>query len=355
MKRDYSNLFGDTATVNTPASKRDQLGWKPVFAQQCPPEDAHLPPVRVMAVHRSGLHVMGDEGLDLMLPPMADVTVGDWLLYDQTLPAHSRRLDRKSLFKRKAPGTGRDVQLIAANVDTAFIVTSCNQDFNIARLERYIALAFEAKVDPVILLTKADLCDAPYDYADQAKQISNRVPVLFLDARGAEPKTKLAPWCKRGQTIAFLGSSGVGKSTLVNALAETTATDTAGIREDDSKGRHTTTSRQLHLMSEGYCVMDTPGMRELQLTDARSGLADVFSDLHDLATQCNFSDCQHDTEPGCAIQSALGNGTIDMARLQRWRKLIAEERFNSASLSERKADAKALSKTIRSVIKHEKH
>lgn len=183
------------------------------------------------------------------------------------------------MFERRAPGSDRRRQLIAANVDTVFIVSSCNKDFNIARLERYVALAFEAEVMPVILFTKADLCDDPAPYLDAASAISDRVLVEVLNALSEEPITKLAPWCRRGQTVAFLGSSGVGKSTLVNALFRDSVVDTAAIREGDSKGRHTTTRRQLHFTSEGCAVLDTPGMRELQLTDVEAGIANVFADM----------------------------------------------------------------------------
>lgn len=307
-----------------------------------------MPPVRVVEVHRTGLHVLG-EGLDTIIPPGPDATVGDWLFYDQQRPSHSKVLNRTSVFERRAPGSDRKRQLIAANVDTVFIVSSCNKDFNIARLERYVALAFEAEVMPVILLTKADLCDDPAPYLDAASAISDRVLVEVLNALSKEPIAKLAPWCKCGQTVAFLGSSGVGKSTLVNALFRDSVADTAAIRDDDSKGRHTTTRRQLHFTPDGCAVLDTPGMRELQLTDVEAGIADVFADMAALADQCRFNDCKHDTEPDCAIQSAMERGEIELARLARWNKLAAEERFNSSTLAERRSADKSLHKRINAI------
>ena len=243
------------------------------------------------------------------------------------------------------------MQRIAANIDTAFIVSSCNQNFNIARLERYIALAFEADITPVIVLTKADLAPIAQRYAEEAQAISELVSIVTLDARGDEPKTKLSEWCKPGKTVAFLGSSGVGKSTLTNALAGTQSIETRAIREDDAKGRHTTTRRQLHAVPGGCVVLDTPGMRELQLTDALSGIGDVFSDIQALSGQCRFSDCQHLTEPGCAVLSAIETGEVDAARLGRWQKLMAEEAFNSASLAERRSKDKKFGKTIRQIKK----
>lgn len=357
MARDYSRFLppmtGGLKTNVTPhaPTRLERLGWQPFLAQQVSVEELEAtPPVRVVGVEKSGLRVEGD-GFSADLPPRADATVGDWLLHNAARPGASRLLGRKSLFKRRAPGTGRDVQLIAANVDTVFIVTSCNQDFNLARLERYVALAFEAEVEPVIVLTKADLADDPADYARQASTVSAAVPAVTLNALGEEAKALMAPWCRSGRTVAFLGSSGVGKSTLVNALAGYERAATGGIREDDDKGRHTTTSRQLHLMAEGYAVLDNPGMRELQLTDAAEGIAELFADLTALAAECRFSDCRHENEPGCAIQAALADGRIDEARLNRWRKLQKEDAFNSASLAERRERERAFGRMVRGILK----
>lgn len=350
MARDYSKFLSkrpNTQPKQRPLSPLDTLGWQSHFAQQLEADEAQTTqPTRVTEVHRAGLRVVGD-GIETLLPPDADVTVGDWLLIDPNTPHSYRLLDRKSLIKRRAPGTDRKIQLIAANIDTAFIVSSCNADFNIARLERYIALAFEAKVFPVIVLTKLDLCDEPEGYMRDASAISPLVPVVALDARGTDPKEQLADWCKQGQTVAFMGSSGVGKSTLTNALSGTNEIETQGIREDDAKGRHTTTSRQLHIVPGGCAVLDTPGMRELQMTDAESGVAAVFSDLEALSTHCKFNDCKHVSEPGCAVLAAIKSGTIDDARVKRWNKLSAENQFNSATLAERKTKGKSLAKDIR--------
>jgi ribosome biogenesis GTPase len=226
-----------------------------------------------------------------------------------------------------------------------FIVTSCNPEFSVARLERYIALTLDADITPVIILTKADLCSDVDHYVAAARTISEQVPVVTIDARGNEPNEKLAEWCKQGKTVAVLGSSGVGKSTLANALAGNQLIETKAIREDDAKGRHTTTRRQMHFIPGGCVILDTPGMRELQLTDATSGIGSVFSDLRDLATQCRFRNCQHLSEPGCAVTDAVKNGTIDEARLGRWRKLIDEDVYNTTNQFERKTKEKAQAKT----------
>jgi ribosome biogenesis GTPase len=314
---------------------------------------AQMPPVRVTQVHRNGLYARGAT-LETLIPPGPDATVGDWLLFDAEQPTNSRVLDRKSLIKRRAAGHDRQVQLIAANIDTAFIVTSCNADFNIARLERYIALVLDANVAPVILLTKVDLCDAPQVYFDEAVTISKNVPVVLLDSRGSDPISKLTPWCQPGQTVAFLGSSGVGKSTMTNALCESDSIKTQGMREDDAKGRHTTTRRQLHFVANGCAVLDTPGMRELQLTDVAAGVEELFADLNDLSKQCKFKNCKHETEPACAIQHAVKIGAIDAIRLQRWQKLVAEDLLNSSTIAQRKAKGKSFGRTVKAAVKHKK-
>lgn len=326
----------------------ETLGWQPFFAQQTSIEEmVETPPVRIVEVHRNAVHIIGND-IDEMIPTILDTTVGDWLMHNTTDPQLTRVLERKSLMKRHAPGTDRQIQLIAANIDTAFIVSSCNQDFNVARLERYIALTLESEITPVIVLTKADLDENIQTYIDQAQSTSELVSVIALDARGSEPTQKLAQWCKPGQTVAFVGSSGVGKSTLTNALIGSQSAQTQSIREDDAKGRHTTTTRQLHMVPDGCMVMDTPGMRSLQMTDAASGLNDLFSDLHSLSQQCKFRDCKHTVEPGCAIQKAIKKGEIDTVRLARWHKLTAEDTFNTTNVAQRKSKNKTLSKTIRS-------
>ncbi|WP_420818659.1 ribosome small subunit-dependent GTPase A [Paramylibacter kogurei] len=345
MTKDYSAFFGGNMGTPRKLSTLETQGWSSFFAQQTDVDEmATNPPVRITQVHRSLFQVMGD-GIDTQIPAQMDATVGDWLMLDRDNPAYSRRLERKSVMKRRAAGHDRAVQLIGANIDTAFIVTSCNQDFNIARLERYLAVVFEADVTPVIILTKADLCDDVETYRTQAETISDLVSVVVVDARRDDVTGTLSQWCKPGKTVAFVGSSGVGKSTLTNALSAGNIA-TQGIREDDAKGRHTTTRRHLHFIPDGCAVLDTPGMRELQLTDVSAGLEDVFGDLADLGRQCHFNDCKHETEPKCAVLAAVADGTVDPVRLQRWRKLVAEDEFNSASLSERRAKDKSFQKMV---------
>ncbi len=335
-----------------------ELGWTTFFSSQFSSDDfPDSRAVRVVAAHRGLLTVAGD-GFEADIPsrlPHAAAeedrpTVGDWLIVGRDTLRPQRLLRRASLFKRRAAGTGREVQLIAANVDTLFVVTSCNRDFNVARLERYLVLAREAGVLPVVVLTKADLTDDAADYARTARRLLPGLIVETLDARDTDAAAGLGAWCGPGQTVALLGSSGVGKSTLVNTLAGSAAA-TRAIRADDDKGRHTTTARALHRLQQGGWLLDTPGMRELQLADARDGLDEVFDDIVALARHCRFSDCTHEGEPGCAIQAAIAAGNLEPQRLTRWRKLTAEDAFNSASLAERHARDRAFGKMVRAVIK----
>jgi ribosome biogenesis GTPase len=265
------------------------------------------------------------------------IAAGDWVLIDPRTSQLARILRRASVFKRRTPGSGRKLQLIAANVDTVFIVASCNQDFSLARIERYLVLAREVGVHPVIVLTKADLTDAPSHFVEGVCGLQPGLDIETIDARDALSATSLGAWCSVGETVALLGSSGVGKSTLINTLRGSKAIATGDVRGVDGKGRHTTTVREMHRLAYAGWLLDTPGMRELQLSDAAAGLAAVFEDIVTLANDCKFSNCTHEVEPDCAVRAALASGDLEAARLDRWRKLTAEDDSNAESLAERRA------------------
>jgi ribosome biogenesis GTPase len=336
-----------------------ELGLDLYFRQQLDPGQVPaVVPVRVMNVQRSGLQLAGDNfdrylelsGGDYDL----DLTVGDWALFDTSTQRLVRRLERKSLFKRRAAGTESREQLIAANIDTLFIVTSCNQEFNEARLERYLAMAREARVMAVVILTKADLVDDADEYIHRAVKLAPGLQAEAVNALQAETLAGLQPWLQNGQTIALLGSSGVGKSTLANTLRGATEIATQAIREDDARGRHTTTARSMHHLPGGAWLLDTPGMRELQLTDVKTGLDDVFSEISALAATCRFSDCQHAGEPDCRVKAAIDTGEIDPARLERWRKLSREEAFNKTSIAERRSRDRTFGRMCKSIMADKK-
>jgi len=327
-------------------------GWSQFFQSQLSvAELAGCAPVRVLAVHRNALDVAGPHFAG-RVPPIDgaegedQATVGDWLLVREPDGRPERLLERKSLFKRRAAGTDARVQLIAANVDTLFVVTSCNADFNVARLERYLALAREAGVTPVVVITKADLAEDAADYRADAERLMPGLLVETLDARIADEVAVLSPWYGKGQTVALVGSSGVGKSTLVNTLTGSDI-ETAGIREDDARGRHTTTGRALHRLPAGGWLIDTPGMRELQLTDAGEGIEAVFADIVALAGECRFADCRHESEPGCAVQAALADGTLDRARYDRYLKLAREDARNAEAIHERRARERGFGRMVK--------
>lgn len=322
------------------------LGWQAFFQQQLLLEEwDNTIPARVIEQHRSEIKVTtGEEDITLhLLPSMPEMVVGDWILLDGD-GLFSRLLDRKTCFSRKAAGSKVKTQLISANVDTAFILSSMNDDFNLNRIERFLSLVNESEAEPVVILSKSDQANAPQDFIQAVHSIDPYLIVEAVNCLDTDSVNKLAPWIKPGNTIAVLGSSGVGKSTLTNTLLGEESQSTSGIREDDSKGRHTTTRRSLVSLSGGGLILDTPGMREIQLADCKEGIATTFSDIEALAEQCRFSDCQHQGEPGCSIQLAINSGELDSRRLDNYQKLLKEEALNSANLAQRRADDKALGK-----------
>jgi ribosome biogenesis GTPase len=321
-----------------------QLGWRPFHSQQLSLEELESAyPARVTSVHRSGLIALSERGsLSVTIPPRVTqqldrpITVGDWVLIENEAPRVQRVLAAYGAITRVAAGTEHRLQAIAANLDTLFVVTSCNHDFNRSRLERYLAVAYEARVEPVIVLTKADLCGQVDDLIDQARSLANTLQVVAVNATEPTATASIAPWVQSGQTVAFVGSSGVGKSTLVNTLVGHVSQTTAGVREDDSRGRHTTTAREMFALASGAWVIDTPGMRELKVGAVGSGLRTVFDNIEALATQCHFRDCRHESESGCAVLAAITAGQLDPRRLASYRKLQREAALSSMTTAARR-------------------
>ena len=283
--------------------------------------------------------------------------VGDWVAarqVDPQLALIEAVLPRRTKFSRRVAGRTVAEQVIAANVDLAVIVCGLDGDFNVRRLERYLVLARESGGDALIVLNKSDLCDAVSERLEQVTAVAERVPHLVMSAR--ESVRDLLSVI-RGRTVAFLGSSGVGKSTIVNALIGEQSQTTLPVREADSRGRHATTSRMLIPLPEGGAVIDNPGMRELQLWATEDSLDEVFDDVAALASQCRFRDCTHTNEPECAIQSALGRGEIDWSRWRSYCKLQGELRYeqlqhDALARTAVKAKWKAIHKAMRNHPKY---
>ena len=333
-----------------------KLGLVPFFTQQLSTDEIENGLLgRVTEVQRSLVVIAsGADEHSVSLPPYRPETattdrptVGDWVLLDSTQARISRILDRKSIFQRVAAGGKTEIQLIAANVDTLFIVTSCNEDFKESRLERYLALAAEAGVTPVLVLSKIDLVDDANAYAERARSVQRDIPVELVNALDPASLSKLTDWIDTGTTIALVGSSGVGKSTLLNALAGEDIAATSATREQDKKGRHTTSHRALYQLPDGGLIIDVPGMRELKVVEVETALGTVFEEIERFATECQFADCQHQAEPGCAVRAAIEAGHLDERRLQNYLKLLRENAHNNASLAEQRSKGRDFAKVIK--------
>lgn len=336
-----------------------RLGWRPLHSQQLTLEDLEIAyPARVSSVHRSGLVVISEKGTATVTIPSRlldslelPITVGDWVLIERAAPRVQRVLAPYSVIKRHAAGTDHRLQTLAANLDTLFVVTSCNDDFNLSRLERYLAVAFDARVEPVIVITKADLCESPEHYIDQANALGTSAIVAAVNGMDVRAVATLTPWLQSGQTVAFVGSSGVGKSTLVNTLMGQSQQATRGIREHDSRGRHTTTSREMFPLDSGAWIIDTPGMRELKIGALEGGLRTVFDNIESLASQCHFRDCRHEVEAGCAVLMAVATGELDARRLASYHKLQREAALVEMSTRERRARDRQFGRMADSAMK----
>lgn len=345
-----------------------RLGWDPAWETTLVAlGDPSLTPARVVREERERywfLDALGEgiaecsgrlrhEAAEGALLP----AVGDWVALSRHTDGPSvvrHVLPRRTAFVRKVPGMTTEEQIVAANVDTVFLVSGLDGDFNPRRIERYLTAAWESGASPVIVLNKADLADDLEARVEETNAVGMGVPVIPVSALASredgstsaspasgealpQAREALAPWLTLGRTVALLGSSGVGKSTLANALAGEVLQETGAVREGDSRGRHTTTRRQLLALSSGALLIDTPGMRELQLWGEEATLDQTFPEILAFAAECRFRDCTHESEPGCAIQNALETGRLEASRFAAWKKLQRE-----LAHLERRRDVRAL-------------
>jgi len=321
----------------------EDLGWSDLFAAHFAPwAEQGLVPARVVA--QKGLtqvstgeaehyaELAGKLRREVELPGggAGYPAIGDWVALrpptgDGRALIHAV-LPRKSKFSRKVAGNRTDEQVVAANIDTIFLVSGLDADFNPRRIERYLTAAWDSGARPVVVLNKVDKCEDPDGCLLEAQAVTMGVPVHRVSAKHALGVEELEPYLGRGQTVGLLGSSGVGKSTLINRLLGREAQRTGNVREGDDRGRHTTTHRELFVAPGGALLLDTPGLREIQLWEGDQGIESAFPDIEELAERCRFNDCRHQGEPGCAVEEAVAKGELAAERLESYRKLQKEQR-----------------------------
>lgn len=328
-------------------------------------------PGRVLAEHRGSYVVATDRG-ELSAAVSGRFrydaastqdypTVGDWVVVEQSDDGDStviqRVLPRATQFARPGRGDVANAQVIAANVDVVLLVSGLDHDFNVRRLERYVALAWASGAEPVIVLNKADVCDDVAGRIADATLVAPGVSVRVISALERQGLESLTPLLLPGKTVALLGSSGVGKSTVVNALLGYERQETGAVRADDQRGRHTTTSRELLLMPGGALLIDSPGMRSVGMWEIEPGLADAFADIDHIAADCRFSDCTHEGEPGCAVLSAIADGSLPRERFESRQKLARESAAHAARVDPvaRTAHRKRWTAIHKSVRVHMRH
>ncbi|AQT68015.1 Putative ribosome biogenesis GTPase RsgA [Anaerohalosphaera lusitana] len=340
-----------------------ELGWNEFFEKSFEPYRAKgLRAARVVREHRKGYLVCtGDSDVEAEMAGKIAYrakskaeypTVGDWVavreLRDEGRAFIEAVLERKSKFSRKSAGLSEDEQVVAVNIDTVFLVTDAWQDFNIRRLERYLVLGWDSGARPVVVINKSDLCEDTGKYVEQVREIAPEVDVRCVSAIEGDGIAGLKEYMGSGETVAMLGSSGVGKSTIINAILGMERQEVKDVRAEDGRGRHTTTHRELIVLPEGGAVIDNPGMRELHMRTDERGLGRAFDDIQEIAEECKFRDCMHENEPGCAVKAAVEEGRLDEERLANFFRLREE-----LELWERRDSEKLSRGQVRKRIKHQ--
>jgi len=345
------------------------LGWNSHFESEFAVHKDHgYRAARVALEHRGSYRIYSELGelpailtgrLRFNAESAAELpAVGDWVAINA--PKDEKRaqihavLPRRSKFSRRAAGTETQEQIVAANIDTVFLVQGLDDDFNARRLERYLVAAYDSNASPVVILNKTDLCESVEQKVRETEVVALGTPVLAISSIEGVGLEQLDQYIGPGLTVAFLGSSGVGKSTLINRLIGEEVQKTAEVRESDSRGRHTTTHRELIVLRSGGLLIDTPGMRELQLWDAGSSLGETFGDVESVAAACYFSNCSHDTEPGCAVREALASGALDRDRYESYVKLEKELEYLDSKMDtklhlKRKSRVKKIHRAFRTI------
>jgi ribosome biogenesis GTPase / thiamine phosphate phosphatase len=349
----------------------DLWGWNDFFANHFEPYRHQGFTVARVVIESRNSYILQSENAELS----AEITgklryraierqdfpaVGDWVV----IRAREREgtasiyeiLPRKSKFSRKNVGAETVEQIVATNVDTVFLVSGLDGDFNPRRIERYLILAWESGTNPVIVLNKADVCPNLEACLREVSAVALSVPIITISAATSQGLEALKPYLQPGQTVALLGSSGVGKSTITNQLMGETVQTVQTVRQGDNRGKHTTTHRELMVLPTGGLIIDTPGMRELQIWTGDEGISGTFADIEELAQQCRFSDCQHQREPGCAVGQALQDGRLDKSRFLNYQKLQKELKYMERKQDQREyiAEKEKWKKLTKAMRNHQK-
>ncbi|MBD2196335.1 MULTISPECIES: ribosome small subunit-dependent GTPase A [Calothrix] len=350
----------------------NDLGWSSFFARSFEPyRQQGFTVGRVAVEYKHTYTLIGEQGeltakiagklRHQAIQPQDFPAVGDWVIIrvqeSQKQATIQGILPRKSKFSRKTVGNKTEEQIVAANVDTVFLVSGLDGDFNPRRIERYLILAWESGANPVIVLNKADLCDSLESCLAEVEAVAIGVPIVVLSAANNQGLDALTSYLQPGQTVALLGSSGVGKSTITNQLKGEALQAVQSVRQGDDRGRHTTTQRQLILLPNGGLIIDTPGMREIQIWAGDESLQETFADIETLAQNCRFRDCQHQQEPGCAVQQALSEQLLDYSRFLSYQKLQKELEYSARKQDQRAqlAEKERWKKIHKAMRHHHKH